>query len=275
MNRRFDRNALVLAGFLAGMVSMGVVAQETPPAPPADTPKATSTALTNDGIIQLVQLGLGDEVVKAKINESQEVAFDTSVEALQKLKEAGVSSEVLTAMLNRNTPKPASALPPQAQEQKLVVEVHGVHLGPSDVFLCSSDGDFKLRSALGSPSATYAYLTVLTYSDFPGLRAPVRVKDPQPSILLRSDDRPDGRFFFVKAKVDKGDNVRSVKMGRMRVFSAKSLTAPDKDWVVETKLTEEQPGVWRLTPAKKLECGEYGLWVLGAGAEMYDFGIDK
>lgn len=248
---------------------------QTAPADPGVAATSKAAALTNADVVKMVQLGLSEEVVVAKIKEANTVNFDTGINALEELKKDGVSADEITAMLHRKT-APEESSPAKVQdEKKVIVEVQGVHLGPTDVVLCSKKGNFKLRSTQGSLSNTFAFITVLVYSDFPGLNASVRVKDRQPSILLRSDESPAGRYFYVKAKRDKGDDVRSVKMGRVHVFSAKSMTSPDKDWVVKTKVIEEKPGVWRLTPAKPLKPGEYGLWVIGTGPEMYDFGIDK
>jgi|WetSurMetagenome_2_1015567.scaffolds.fasta_scaffold09635_3 hypothetical protein len=243
---------------------------------PKEAPK--EAPLTDADVIKLAKLELGDEVVIAKIKEAKTVAFATDVDSLTTLKAEGVSPAVITAMLQRNTapPDPPKAAP--AQEEKMVVEVKGIsnfHFGPSDVVLCSTDGNYKLLSTQGSVSSTYAFVTVLLFSDFPGLHAGVRVKDAQPSVLIQSENSPAGRYYFVKAKSNKGDKTRSVKTGRMGWFNAKSMTVPDKDWTVDTFQTEEKPGVWRLSPAKKLEPGEYGLWVLGAQPEMYDFGVDK
>lgn len=224
-------------------------------------------ALTNEGVVQMVKLSLGDEVVIAKIGEAKAVAFSTDVTDLEKLKAAGVSAPVIAAILKRNTPAAESA------PQKQVVEVQGVHVGPSDVILCTKEGNLKLASIQGSPSSTYAYVTVLMYMDYPGLKSDRRIRDRRPSILIMSDSKPTGRYFYVHAKPDKGDNVRSVKMGRMKMFSVNSIGSPDKDWTITDDVVEEKPGVWRLTPKQDLKPGEYGLWV-GPQGEMYDFAVE-
>lgn len=259
---------VALAVSLGSLVAWG---QEAPqPAPQTAEVSAASPqeqVLTNEGVVQLVKLGLGDEVVIAKIGEAKEVAFKTEVADLEQLKADGVPGPVIAAMLKRNT---APAEPPA---QKQVVEVQGVHLGPSDVVLCTKDGNLKLQSIQGSPSSTYAYVTVLMYMDYPGLRADHRIQDRRPSVLILSDSKPTGRYFFVRTKPDKGDNVRSVKMGRMKMFAVNSLGSPDKDWTIDDEVKEEKPGVWRLTPKQDLKPGEYGLWV-GPQGEMFDFAVD-
>jgi hypothetical protein len=54
-------------------------------------------ALRNDDIVKMNTAGLGDAVIIAKIHSSH-CEFDTSTDALIKLKASGVSSAVLTAM---------------------------------------------------------------------------------------------------------------------------------------------------------------------------------
>ena len=135
-------------------------------------------------------MGLGDEVVIAKIGESKTVAFRTEMTDLEKLKADGVAGPVIAAMLKRNT------APTEAPPQKQLVEVQGVHLGPSDVVLCTSEGNLKLASIQGSPSSTYAFVTVLMYMDYPGLRSDRRIKDRRPSVLIMSDEQAHGTLFL-------------------------------------------------------------------------------
>src|SRR5271169_1564987 len=72
--------------------------------------------LTNDSVIQLHKLGLGDAVIVSKIQAST-CNFDTSVDALKALKDAGISDSVIQAMLlaypstTKAAPAPAIAAP--------------------------------------------------------------------------------------------------------------------------------------------------------------------
>jgi len=88
---------------------------EAPPTPPTEQPAggqaAPGQALTNDDIIKLVQLKLADSVIIAKIKSSA-CAFDTSVDGLTKLKQAGVSDAVLQAMVEAGG-QPIAETPPQ------------------------------------------------------------------------------------------------------------------------------------------------------------------
>ena len=56
--------------------------------------------LSNQDIIDMVSLGLSDDVIIAKIRADQDPKFDTSTEGLKALKAAKVSDAVIRAMIN-------------------------------------------------------------------------------------------------------------------------------------------------------------------------------
>jgi len=65
--------------------------------------QSSSTGLTNDDIIKLVQAKLPDSIVIAKIKSSS-CDFDTTAAGLIKLKQAGISDSVLQAMVEAPPP---------------------------------------------------------------------------------------------------------------------------------------------------------------------------
>ncbi|WP_297762869.1 hypothetical protein [uncultured Muriicola sp.] len=77
------RNLLLL--FCLSFASLGL-AQET---------------ITNESVIQMVELGFDDFMIIDKINNS-DVKFDASISALGKMKDAGVSSEVLSLIMAKS-----------------------------------------------------------------------------------------------------------------------------------------------------------------------------
>lgn len=64
-------------------------------------PGKPAKALTNDEVIKLVKAELGDKVVIDKINSSPGNKLDTSTDALIRLKKAGVSKQVIDAIIKR------------------------------------------------------------------------------------------------------------------------------------------------------------------------------
>lgn len=72
-------------------------------------------ALTNDAIVEMVKVGLSEDVIKAKIAAGP-TFFDTSTPSLAKLQKAGVSSNIVAAMINAGAAaaKPAASSPAAA-----------------------------------------------------------------------------------------------------------------------------------------------------------------
>ena len=72
--------------------------------------------LTNDDVVKLARDGFGDDVIVAMI-EANDSAFDVSIGALTALKDAGISSPVMQAMLKAESKKRQAAPAPTAQSQ--------------------------------------------------------------------------------------------------------------------------------------------------------------
>jgi hypothetical protein len=70
-----------------------------------------SKKMTNKDVIDMVSLGLSDDLVIDKIHTSEATDFDTSVAGLKALKAAKVSDTVIRAMINPH-PAPAAATAP-------------------------------------------------------------------------------------------------------------------------------------------------------------------
>ncbi len=106
-----------------------LVLSQTPPpaAAPHRTPSGKSSVaipLTNNDVIRLIRAKFSDEIIESKIRSSK-TRFDTSVDGLISLREAGVSDRLLAVMINpaapavpapgaRTTSTPPAAAPPAA-----------------------------------------------------------------------------------------------------------------------------------------------------------------
>jgi hypothetical protein len=74
-------------------------------------------ALTNDDILSLIKQGFGEDVIVAMI-EANDTAFDVSIGGLTALKDAGISSPIMQAMLKAEAKKRQTAsAAPAAQSQ--------------------------------------------------------------------------------------------------------------------------------------------------------------
>jgi hypothetical protein len=267
----------------AAFFSLGVYAQ-TPTAagdggPSTPSEKPVAAALTNEDILKLNEAGLGDDVIIAKINAAAQAAFRVDTDDLIGLKKAGVSQNIIAAMIKRSGA--GSAAPAEGPSDKgaaIATAMSSMGMPGADdllISLIAKDGITNLVSMEGHMATTWAVVTTLVFSDFPGTKADVRTKDLRPFITIRSSKSPQGRFFLVRCKSNEKDNDRSVKQGRAGMFSNKDFGTPDADWTVPVDVKAVQPGLWRMDPKRDLKPGEYGVfggWV--GAAELYDFGVD-
>jgi hypothetical protein len=97
MNRRFFRATILLC---VTLILSGIV--------PGRGQELTKRKLTNQDVMDMVSLGLGEEVILEKIRSAPETDFVTDLESLKALKAAHVSDPVIRAMIN---PKAAAATP--------------------------------------------------------------------------------------------------------------------------------------------------------------------
>src|SRR5262245_12440293 len=112
---------------------------------------AEENPLTNQDVVKLASLGLGDEVVIAKVNQAKAVDFKLDTDSLVALKQSGVSPAVIEAMLKRaspSTPSPAYQPPP------MVGTAAQMAMPQADVRLKTSSDELPLKLITGQMSST-------------------------------------------------------------------------------------------------------------------------
>jgi hypothetical protein len=126
-------------------------AAQAPPSAPSEAEEMGSNVLTNDMVIKMAGAKLGDAVILAKMKGSQ-CSFDTSTDALIKLKQAGVSDAVLQAMIGAAA-APAPELAPAQPAEPSVGEAPAAQPPPpvapdcGDFNSCLTNGNSALRDA--------------------------------------------------------------------------------------------------------------------------------
>jgi hypothetical protein len=260
------KSRYVRIAFAGLMVVLSAVSVQLLTPSTAFAQTSSTAAMTNADVVKLAKLGFGSEIIKEKINGASTVNFKLEVDDLVKLKNAGVSQDVISAMLKRadGGGAPAAAGP------------SNIPGNPADVTLVTKDGgNVHLRGISGTMSSTNAFVTVLMHENYPGIAAGVRTHDTRPSFIVNSTEQPKGRIYIVSLDVDSGDQDRSLKLGNSRFWGGmKNVGAPDKDNQISYDAVAVGNGngnQWKLTPTKDLEPGEYGLY----NGELFDFGVDK
>jgi hypothetical protein len=230
--------------------------------------------LTNDDVVQLMKLGLGDDVVVAKIKQAPTAAFKLSPDDLANLKKAGASDKVIAAMLEKATPTTPSARPMNELEAAWAAQ-RGANRSPMpgqvQVELVDSAGARPLPWQNGDMSETNYLVGVIMWFNVHDAHAATRTADKAAFLRIQSQTRIDEVGSFVKLDSNKED--RSLKIGNINALSFRTDLGgkPDKGWIIQSTIKEEPPGVWELHPKKPLPRGEYGFYTLYGIAT---FGID-
>lgn len=95
------------------MVSVETAAQAPTAKPAGNAAPTQAKTSANEELIRLTMAGMSDDIVLGVVARTDKAAYDTSTEALLKLKSAGVSQRVIAAILGVSTPA-SESLPPAA-----------------------------------------------------------------------------------------------------------------------------------------------------------------
>jgi len=182
------------------------------------------------------------------------------------LKQAGVGSRVISAMLEKTTPQAAPNTGAGNQPQFFD--------GREDVRILIDDKEIRLPSNHGDLSTTGFRPVVFTFLDYPGLHARTRTRSARPTLVIRSEHDPKGYYYLGMLDVNhEEDNNRSLKIEQKAGgFTATTRVVPAGRWYVEYESAEKTAGIWYITPKRDLRPGEYGVVV--PGGVLYEFGVD-
>lgn len=242
---------------------------------------AQAEVLDNALVIELVRAGLGDEAVVAKIQTS-EPAFDTSTSAIIALSQAGVSSDVIAAMITAG----------RAEE---VQAAQALSLDSPDPMVPHYAGVYMLADWLAEPKmqaidATTSNQTrtgnFLGYALTGGI-ASMSFKTSVPNREARvftQQTRPRFYFYFDSASASLSNGARDTfwgagsvtspaefsliefdvkrdsreaKVGRFNITGARAGVMPEDQIAFSYNLIS--PGVYEVTPEQDMEPGEYGF----------------
>ena len=227
--------------------------------------------LSNQNIIEMVSLGLSDEVIIAKIrkvSESDGLKFDTSVDGLKTLKAANVSDGVIKVMIN---PAPPPA-PVVAAATTISIDPN---LPPPEVGVYWKDGaNFILiqGQAISSAKAGGRAGSFFTYgmrgqhwdATLNGPTSNNHVKDRHPLFYFYVPDGTDASDY-VLIKLEKKSDRREFQIGSFGgVSGGKSGVKKDKEVIFRS----EHVGIriYKITLDGDLKPGEYAFF-MGAGTQ--------
>ncbi len=289
--------------FLRMLLLFGLLSGCSPVAWSQDSSPPTDAPLTNADVIRMTQLKFGDSVVIAKIKASS-CRFDIGMEALSKLKEAGVSDSIIQVMVevgaahNAATEAKSKEAPPVDPNDPRTPHPAGIYWLSKEA---RDKGLVQLEPTVYSGGKTGGVLaSAMTY----GLaktkwKAVVRSKQANQRI---AEEKPEFWFYFesathglghggaywiagatspnefVLAKMNVKKDERELVVGEWNAFGASTGTR-SKD-TVAMRIEKIAPGIYRVIAENPLPPGEYCFFYAGgtaamgvSGGRLFDFGI--
>ena len=288
--------SLLACAALAHPASPGQDERTPSASPPA--PQPGERALTNADVLALLDAGLPESVLVAKIATAADVRFDTSAETLVALSQGGVPAAVLTAMVRRDSPVSSLTKSLGRNFQDTPCETPGMFLERDDG-LHTLEVVGPARHSSGGAIAEAANMAVFRRFYLPGVfasktkvtlrgaAASFRIAESKPTFLLclaeYSQDALVGALGhipivsssrilpavhpaamqLVAFRVRKRKDEREFNIAKERLFGVTEAGVPAKQ-LRDVVFAEVKRGVYRLHAKQPLKPGEYGFYDSGA-----------
>jgi hypothetical protein len=230
-----------------------------------------STRITNQDVIDMVGLGLSDDVIIAKIRAASAggtLQFDTSVNGLKQLKAAKVSDDVIKVMINPAPPAGpiVVAAAPMSNDPNLPPPEVGVYWKNGFVFT-RIEGQVISQAKVGGKAGsmfTYGLRNEHWDAYLDGPQSKNVVNDHQPVFYIYV---PDGGSpsDFTLITLEKKGNRREFEIGSFGgITGGKSGVKRDK----EIAFTAEHAGIrmYKLKLAAEMKPGEFAFF-MGTGQQ--------
>jgi hypothetical protein len=191
-------------------------------------PLCASAPMSNEDVIKLVKAGVSEALVLSSI-DSSETQFDTSADALIKLKQAGISDMIIQRMLTKKT---GLVIQPVISDKgatcKLATSenLQAIMDGNKQVNLGYRQADIDEDVSAGSTIASFFTLGIApekgtVSARISGNRAINRIKSRTPTFLdlaTIEGQLPDDVFALVKLEVKGDDRILIIGESSASVF---------------------------------------------------------
>jgi hypothetical protein len=256
-------------------------------------------ALNNDAIIKMHSAGLSDDIIVSTIN-SQPGTYTVDVNNLIALKKAGISDQVLNAMIARNNTPPPPVRPPYRGDGTQTTadadpndpnSPHdpGIYMyakGPNGMELTMLESSVYSSGKTGgmfSSVLTYGIAKVKMKAVIQGAHSNIQTSDS--GVLFYFYFEENGKSFggsttpneFNLLRFDVKSNSREAQTGSANAFGA--TTGTDVNAATGFAYKKIRPGIYQVTPAGRLTPGEYCFLPAGgqagtaAASRLFAFGI--
>lgn len=248
----------------------------------------SAETLSNETVVSLLEAGLGDEVVIAKIKATPST-FDTSTEQILALKARGISGPVIAAMITAAS-APAKVATSLDSPDPMVPH-------PSGIYLAGIEKMTRIESTTTRQARTSGMLGAALTGGLSGMRvkaainganATVNTNEKVPVFYFYFDQDAQGLGAaggavtspneFSLIRFEKKKDKREAVVGSVGIGGSKSGLR-DKDQI-DFEATQISPGVYKIVVASALLPGEYGFISGGVGSganatfRVFDFTIN-
>ncbi len=258
--------------------------------------------LNNEAVVSLVELGLGEEAIVAKIKNS-DPNYKLSIEDLTSLKNQGVSSKIIAAMISVDGEKSNEVIMVPESPDPMLPHPTGVYLladweeepkmsrinytvsnqvktgGFLGAALTGGIASTSLKAIIPNASATTNSVSAkpVFYMFFDDSNSEEKIQNSNWASGSASIVTSPSEFTLISLKVKKGR--RQAKVGKFNFTGAKTGVL-DKDQIAFDH-EEVRRGVYKVSPREELEPGEYGfIFAINgdngrgiASARIFDFTI--
>lgn len=233
--------------------------------------------LTNESLISLKKAGFSDAILISKIRSSQ-TKFDVSTKGLIGLKNAGMSEQVIEAVVNAGS---APAAPPAAAAPAPAAPAAGAAPAASRESIFNLIGGKSVELAASNASLEFntGFFDSKSELVLKGRKATYRIADKKP-VFYSTWSANDAPLVRLKPGSDHDDRNLKISSGSFAPFGGSVKYGVRSEDKVEMEAAErDSRGLFKLTPKEPLKPGEYGFvltygMATGASGRVYDFGVD-
>jgi hypothetical protein len=256
-----------------------------------------SKRLTNQDVIELVRLGISDDVIVAKIrsmNGADSLSFDTSVDGLKALKAANVSDAVIKVMINPAPPPVVASAPgaaPVAGDPNLPPPEVGLYWKDGHTLTFIGGQALSQAKAGGRAGSFFTEGMKSQHWDavLSGPSSKNRVKDRHPVfyfyvpdgtsgddfVLLKLNKKDDRREFQIGTFGGIGAGKSGVKKNKELAFDAQHVAVRTYKFILSSDLKPGEYAFFMGTNQSSMMASGRGTNSSGgaAGGRIYDFAI--
>lgn len=248
------------------------------------TISAQSEKLTNQSILDMIELGFSDDIIMTKIKTS-EFSFDTSIEALKALKEKGVSDDIIVTIMNMQL---------HQTNEKTSTETNkaGIYYNDGDMYVKIYPSVFSgtKTNTLGA-SFSYGIASSDIRSTINNRESNNVIKSDQPEFWFyfspgNNIDLGNWWFFsatspneFVLVRLDQKKKSRELKTGSVNIYSGTNIGVAERH-IIPFAIEVIDENTFKVSPKEPLEDGEYCFFYQGAipnggysNQSIFDFSI--